>query len=80
MTSPFDRYEVVIGLECHVQLLTATKLFSWAKNYFGDEPNANVDVVDIALPGVLPVVNAEAIQFALRLGLALTCEINRKMQ
>ncbi|MES2503412.1 MAG: Asp-tRNA(Asn)/Glu-tRNA(Gln) amidotransferase subunit GatB [Myxococcota bacterium] len=69
-------YEVVIGLECHVQLLTQSKLFSPAKNNYGDEPNTNVDVVDIALPGTLPVLNQKAVEFAIRLGLALGCEIN----
>ncbi|MDA0712580.1 MAG: Asp-tRNA(Asn)/Glu-tRNA(Gln) amidotransferase subunit GatB [bacterium] len=75
MTSPFDLYEVVIGLECHVQLLTNTKLFSPAKNQYGDAPNENVDVIDIALPGVLPVINTKAVDFALRLGHALNCHI-----
>ncbi|MEI6805525.1 MAG: Asp-tRNA(Asn)/Glu-tRNA(Gln) amidotransferase subunit GatB [Myxococcaceae bacterium] len=70
-------YEVVVGLECHVQLLTKTKLFSSAKNNYGDEPNTNVDAVDIALPGVLPVLNQKAVDFAIRLGLALGCEINQ---
>jgi aspartyl-tRNA(Asn)/glutamyl-tRNA(Gln) amidotransferase subunit B len=69
-------YEVVVGLECHVQLLTKTKLFSSAVNNYGDEPNTNVDAVDIALPGVLPVLNQKAVDFAIRLGLALGCEIN----
>lgn len=69
-------YEVVVGLECHVQLLTKSKLFSPAKNNYGDEPNTNVDVIDIALPGVLPVLNQKAVDFAIRLGLALGCEIN----
>ncbi len=69
-------YEVVIGLECHVQLLTQSKLFSSAKNQYGDEPNTNVDAVDIALPGTLPVLNQKAVEFALRLGIALGCEIN----
>ena len=76
MTSPFDLYEVVIGLECHVQLLTNSKLFSPAKNHYGDAPNTNVDIVDIALPGVLPVINEKAVDFALRLGFALGCHIS----
>ena len=69
-------YEVVVGLECHVQLLTQSKLFSPAKNHYGDEPNTNVDAIDIALPGVLPVLNQKAVDFAIRLGLALGCQIN----
>ncbi len=76
MTSPFDLYEVVIGIECHVQLLTNTKLFSSAKNHYGDAPNTNVDILDIALPGTLPVLNEKAVDYALRLGFALGCQIS----
>ncbi len=76
--SVFDSYEVVIGLECHVQLLTQTKLFSPARNHFGDQPNMNVDVVDLGLPGVLPVVNKRVIDFAIRLGVSLGCSIREK--
>ena len=68
-------FETVIGLECHVQLLTESKLFSPAPNRYGDPPNTNVDVVDAGLPGVLPVVNMRAVEFAVRLGLALNCDI-----
>lgn len=74
--SPFDAYETVIGLECHVQLMTEAKLFSPARNRYGDPPNENVDVVDLGLPGVLPVLNGRAVEFAMRLGLALGCEVN----
>ncbi len=70
-------YETVIGLECHVQLLTAAKLFSPARNRYGDEPNTNVDVQDAGLPGVLPVLNGRVVELALRLGLALGCRIRR---
>lgn len=73
--SIFDAYELVVGLECHVQLWTESKLFSPARNRYGDPPNENVDVVDLGLPGVLPVLNARAVEFAIRLGLALGCEI-----
>jgi aspartyl-tRNA(Asn)/glutamyl-tRNA(Gln) amidotransferase subunit B len=73
--SIFDSYETVIGLEIHVQLNTATKLFSPARNRYGDAPNTNVDVVDAALPGVLPVLNGAVVQHALKLGLALDCQI-----
>ncbi len=69
-------YETVIGLECHVQLQTASKLFSPARNRYGDAPNENVDVVDAGLPGVLPVPNRRAVEFAVRLGLALGCDIH----
>jgi len=76
--SVFDSYEIVVGLECHVQLLTASKLFSPARNRYGDPPNVNVDVVDVALPGVLPVLNAAAVELALRLGLSLGCKIRQR--
>ena len=68
-------FETVVGLECHVQLQTASKLFSPAPNRFGDAPNHNVDVVDVGLPGTLPVVNARVAEYAVRLGLALGCQI-----
>ncbi|MFZ9889090.1 MAG: Asp-tRNA(Asn)/Glu-tRNA(Gln) amidotransferase subunit GatB [Myxococcota bacterium] len=70
-------YEMVIGLECHVQLLTESKLFSPARNRYGDAPNENVDVVDAGLPGVLPVMNEKALRCALFLGLAAGCTIRR---
>lgn len=78
MASIFDEYEVVVGLECHVQLLTASKLFSPSPSRYGDAPNENVDVVDVALPGVLPVINARAVECAVKLGLALGCQIRRR--
>ncbi len=71
-------FDTVIGLECHVQLKTKSKLFSPAPNRFGDAPNQNVDVVDAGLPGVLPVLNEKAVTFAIKLGLALGCKINQK--
>lgn len=71
-------FDTVIGLECHVQLKTKSKLFSPAPNRFGDAPNDNVDVVDAGLPGVLPVLNEKAVEFAIKLGLALGCHINQK--
>jgi aspartyl-tRNA(Asn)/glutamyl-tRNA(Gln) amidotransferase subunit B len=70
-------WEVVIGLECHVQLRTASKLFSPAPNRYGDPSNENVDVVDAGLPGVLPVLNDKAVDGALRLGLAIGSDIRR---
>ena len=68
-------YETIIGLEVHVQLATKTKLFSGAATAFGAAPNAQACAVDMALPGVLPVANTEAIDMAIRLGLALEAEI-----
>lgn len=75
--SVFDEYQTVIGIECHVQLNTASKLFSAAPNQFGSEPNSNIDGVDAGLPGSLPVLNRGAVQGAIKLGLALNCEIHR---
>ena len=68
-------WEVVIGLETHVQLNTKSKIFSGSSTAFGAEPNTQANVVDIALPGVLPVLNREAVQCAIRFGLAVDAEI-----
>ena len=68
-------WELVVGLEVHVELSTATKLFCGCANRFGDEPNTNVCPVCLGLPGSLPVVNAAAVDFAMRLGRALGCEV-----
>ncbi len=70
-----DGFEMVVGLEVHVELDTATKLFSAAPNRFGDEPNTNVTPVCLGLPGSLPVLNRRAVELAIRLGLALDCDI-----
>lgn len=75
MNIPFDSYEVVIGFECHVQLSTASKLFSSGENRYGCPPNTLLDVVDAGLPGVLPVLNQKVLEYAIRLGVALSCEI-----
>ncbi|MDQ3354460.1 MAG: Asp-tRNA(Asn)/Glu-tRNA(Gln) amidotransferase subunit GatB [Actinomycetota bacterium] len=68
-------WESVIGLEVHCELATATKLFCACRNAFGDEPNTNVCPVCLGLPGSLPVLNREAVELAMRLGLALGCEV-----
>jgi aspartyl-tRNA(Asn)/glutamyl-tRNA(Gln) amidotransferase subunit B len=68
-------YELVVGLEVHVELATATKLFSGSPNRFGDEPNTNIDPVTLGLPGALPVLNRHAVELAMRIGLALNCRI-----
>ncbi|MDI6749570.1 MAG: Asp-tRNA(Asn)/Glu-tRNA(Gln) amidotransferase subunit GatB [Rhodocyclaceae bacterium] len=68
-------WEVVIGLETHVQLLTRSKIFSGASTAFGAEPNRQACAVDIALPGVLPVLNREAVVCAIKFGLAVGGEI-----
>ena len=73
-------YEAVIGLEVHVELSTATKMFSGCPAHFGGEPNTRVDPVTLGLPGTLPVVNERAVEFAMRLGLALNCEVRPQSQ
>ena len=76
-TWSFEGYELVVGLEVHVELATATKLFSGSPNRFGDEPNTNIDPVTLGLPGALPVLNRQAVELAMRLGLALNCTVQR---
>ncbi len=68
-------YEMVVGLEVHVELATATKLFSGSPNRFGDEPNTHIDPVTLGLPGALPVLNRHAVELAMRIGLALNCTV-----
>ena len=70
-------YEMVVGLEVHVELATRTKLFSGSPNRFGDEPNTNIDPVTLGLPGALPVLNRQAVELAMRLGIALDCTVQR---
>ena len=70
-----EGWEMVVGLEVHVELDTKTKLFSASPNRFGDEPNTNIDPVTLGLPGALPVLNRRAVELAIRLGLALNCTV-----
>ena len=70
-----EKYDPVLGFEVHVELNTKTKMFSSAPNIFGDEPNTNVNEVDLGMPGVLPVVNKTAIESSIKIGLALNCKI-----
>jgi aspartyl-tRNA(Asn)/glutamyl-tRNA(Gln) amidotransferase subunit B len=70
-----EQFEVVIGLEVHVELNTNTKMFCGCKNEFGNEPNTNVCPICIALPGALPAVNKTAVESSIKIGLALGCEI-----
>ena len=74
-----DGWEVVIGLEVHAELATATKMFSGAPNRFGGNPNTHVDPVSLGLPGSLPVLNERAVELAIRVGLALNCRVQRSV-
>src|SRR2546421_2691838 len=71
-------WEVVIGLEVHAQVTSRAKLFSGASTEFGGEPNSHVSLVDAAMPGMLPVINAECVRQAVRTGLGLKAKINLK--
>ena len=70
------KYEPVIGLEVHVQLLTKTKIFCGCANRFGDAPNSNVCPVCLGLPGTLPVLNRRAVEMAMRASLAIHCAVH----
>ena len=71
-------YEMVVGLEVHVQLKTSTKAFCLCSTSFGDAPNTNVCPVCLALPGALPVLNEKAVQLAIRAAIALGCEVHER--
>jgi aspartyl-tRNA(Asn)/glutamyl-tRNA(Gln) amidotransferase subunit B len=72
------KYEIVVGLEVHARLLTKSKLFCGDSSVFGDEPNTNISPITLAHPGTLPKMNREAIGFAVKLGLACHCEIEKQ--
>ena len=71
-------WEIVVGIETHAQLLTRSKIFSGASTAFGAPPNTQASAIDIALPGVLPVLNRGAVEHAIRFGLAVNGTINRR--
>jgi len=77
MFSRYEKYETVIGLEVHAQLLTQSKLFCSDSAAFGGEPNTHISPVTLGYPGTLPVLNKKAIEFAIKMGLACHCEIER---
>lgn len=78
--SIYDQYEAVIGLECHIQLLTQTKMYSSDIAQYGGMPNSQTSVVTLGHPGTLPVVNTRAIEFAVRLGIAVNAQIREENQ
>ena len=71
-------WETVIGLEVHVQLATHSKIFSAASTAFGAEPNTQASAVDLAMPGTLPVLNEQALRYAIMFGLAINADINKR--
>lgn len=77
MSSTYDKYEIVVGLEVHAQLLTASKLFCGDSAEYGCEPNTHISPITLAHPGTLPKLNKRAIDFAIKMGLACHCEISR---
>src|SRR5262249_10860244 len=72
------KYEPVIGLEVHVQLLTKTKIFCACSTHFGDPPNTNTCPICLGLPGSLPVLNKRAVEMAMRAALALNCTVHER--
>lgn len=79
MDSVYDKYELVVGLEVHIQLQTKTKAYSGDANEFGSPPNTNVSVISLGHPGTLPRVNKHQIEFGIRMGLACNMEVHREM-
>jgi len=73
-----EKYEAVIGLEVHAQLLTQSKLFCGDSASFGAEPNTHISEITLAYPGTLPKLNKKAVEFAIKMGLACHCEIEKK--
>ena len=71
-------YEVVIGLEVHAQVTSNSKLFSSSSTTFGAEPNTQVSLVDAAFPGMLPVINEFCVQQAIKTGIGLKAQINKR--
>src|SRR5580692_11049848 len=72
-------WETVIGLEVHTELRTLTKLFCGCRNSFGEDPNTSVCPVCLGLPGSLPVLNRQAVDYAMRIGIALHCRVQSSL-
>jgi len=75
MTDTDDKIKLIVGLEIHVELATETKMFCRCRNNFGDPPNSNVCAVCTSMPGTLPVMNAKAVDYSMKVGLALNCNV-----
>src|ERR1043165_7099614 len=75
-----DKYEIVIGLEVHAQLLTNSKAFSSDAAIYGDAPNTHVSEITLGHPGTLPVLNKKAVEYAIKMGLATNCNIRHENQ
>ena len=71
-------FEIVIGIEIHCELKTKTKMFSAAPNAFGNTPNTQVSPIDMAFPGIMPVLNKRAVELAIIACSALNCEIDHE--
>jgi aspartyl-tRNA(Asn)/glutamyl-tRNA(Gln) amidotransferase subunit B len=76
--SPHEKYEAVIGLEVHAQLSTNSKLFCGDSTAFGAAPNTHISPVTMGHPGTLPKTNKKAVEYAIRMGLACGCEIEKR--
>jgi len=72
-----NKYQLVVGLEVHAQLLTNTKAYSSDANEYGDLPNTHISVVTLAHPGTLPVHNTKVVEYGVKMGLATNCSITR---
>lgn len=75
--SIYDTYEIVVGLEVHAQLLTESKAFNTDSTEYGQLPNTNISVITLAHPGTLPKLNSRVVEYAIKMGLALDCQITR---
>ena len=73
-----NNWETIIGLEVHAQIISESKLFSGASTNFGSEPNTQVSLVDAAMPGMLPVINKDCVEQAIKTGLGLNAQINKR--